>query len=236
MFEREQHRRIASVLDALNPRLLAANQCLFGGGTAIALRFGEFRESGDLDFLVSDVPGFRALRQLLSGPKGIGAITRPGATLKQAREMRADQYGIRTILEVERSPIKFEMILEARLQLERSAVTDRVSGIATLTLLDLAASTLLANSDRWADDAVFSRDVIDLAMMRPPGLLLRRALSKAQLAYGRNIETDLAKAIEQLRRRRGRLNRCMEALQMRLPRALLWQRIRALETVTARQS
>jgi len=31
----------------------------------------------------------------------------------------------------------------------------------------MATSKLLANSDRWADEGVFNRDVIDLAMMQP---------------------------------------------------------------------
>ena len=34
MFEREHHRRVAAVLEALEADLLAANACLFGGGTA----------------------------------------------------------------------------------------------------------------------------------------------------------------------------------------------------------
>ncbi|MBM3349738.1 MAG: nucleotidyl transferase AbiEii/AbiGii toxin family protein, partial [Betaproteobacteria bacterium] len=32
-----------------------AHQCFFGGGTAITLRHGEYRESVDIDFLISDV-------------------------------------------------------------------------------------------------------------------------------------------------------------------------------------
>jgi hypothetical protein len=49
-----------------------------------------------------------------------------------------------------------------------------VCGIATLTPLDMLTSKLLANSDRWNDDGVFNRDVIDLAMMSPPLPMLRR--------------------------------------------------------------
>ncbi|MGJ7612860.1 MULTISPECIES: hypothetical protein [unclassified Variovorax] len=45
MFERLHHRRVAEVLAALNADLLADNHCLFGGGTAIALRHGEYRET-----------------------------------------------------------------------------------------------------------------------------------------------------------------------------------------------
>jgi hypothetical protein len=55
MFERLHHRRIARVLSALNGQFLREANCLFGGGTAMALRFGEYRESVDMDFLVSDL-------------------------------------------------------------------------------------------------------------------------------------------------------------------------------------
>jgi len=55
MFERPYHQRIALVLQALDGSLLRENGCLFGGGTSIALRYGEYRESVDIDFLVSDL-------------------------------------------------------------------------------------------------------------------------------------------------------------------------------------
>jgi hypothetical protein len=41
LFEREHHCRIAAVLEALDAERLLANECLFGGGTAMALRYGE---------------------------------------------------------------------------------------------------------------------------------------------------------------------------------------------------
>ena len=50
MFERPHHQRIAQVLRALDGSLLRENNCLFGGGTAIALRYGEYRESVDIVF------------------------------------------------------------------------------------------------------------------------------------------------------------------------------------------
>lgn len=78
MFERAHHQRIARVLDALDGQLLREAHCLFGGGTAIALRFGEYRESVDMDFLVSDVASYRNLRQLLTGPAGFAGLLRAG--------------------------------------------------------------------------------------------------------------------------------------------------------------
>ncbi len=229
MFDREHHRRVAHVLEALDADLLKANACLFGGGTAIALRYGEYRESVDIDFLVSDLNGYRALRQRLGGTGGLRAIQRAGRALDQVRDVRADQYGLRTIARVDGIEIKFEIVLEGRITLDPPGAADEVCGIATLTPLDLAASKLLANSDRWADDSVFSRDLIDLAMMAPPKKLLKAAIEKARGAYGDSIDNDLRKAIDALRTRPHRLDQCMEAMQMRsVPKALLWQRIKAL--------
>lgn len=74
MFERPHHQRIAQILSVLDGPLLKKNSCLFGGGTAIALRYGEYRESVDIDFLVSDVAHYRNLRQLLTGVGGVAAI------------------------------------------------------------------------------------------------------------------------------------------------------------------
>lgn len=232
MFERPHHRRIARVLRTLDGSLLRQRACLFGGGTAIALRFGEFRESLDIDFLVSDLAAYRELRQSMTAVDGWKAITRTEAASEiQPGELRADQYGIRSRLLVEGHPIKFEIVFEARIALEPPGRADELCGVPTLTQLDMCATKLLANSDRWADDGVFSRDLIDLAMMSPPLPLLRDAVAKAEQAYGTSVRDDLAKAIDALRTRHGRLERCMQALALRPTKAELWQRIRALARV-----
>lgn len=232
MFERPHHQRISQVLGVLNGQLLRENHCLFGGGTAIALRYGEFRESVDVDFLVSDVASYRNLRQLLTGAGGIAAIVREGAvSLMQAREMRADQYGIRTMLRVADQTIKFEIVLEGRIELADPGASDEVCGVAALTPLDMATSKLLANSDRWGDDGVFSRDIIDLAMMNPSLVLLRQAVAKAETAYGQAIRQDIEKALQRLQNRHGWLERCMQTMAMSLPKAVVWQRLRALRRV-----
>ena len=195
----------------------------------IALRYGEYRESVDIDFLVSDIAAYRTLRQLLKSPGGIVNIARDGSgPWIQNREIRADQYGIRTELIVDDQPIKFEIVLEARIALAPPGPGDDVCGIATLTPLDMATSKLLANSDRWADDGVFSRDVIDLAMMEPSRALLREAVGKAEGAYGQAILRDLEKAVRRLQERQDWLERCVEVMAMEIPKALLWSKLRAL--------
>ncbi len=120
-------------------------------------------------------------------------------------------------------------MLEGRIELEAPGPDDRQCGVATLTALDMATGKLLANSDRWRDDAVMSRDLIDLAMMAPPKALLKRAMAKAQGSYGDSVATHLASAVEDLRARPHRLDQCMQAMAMStVSKAALWARIKAL--------
>lgn len=229
MFDRPHHRRIARVLSALDGGLLRELRCWFGGGTAIALRHGEFRESVDIDFLVSEGDSYRQLRQRLRGVAGIDPLMRTGApSFPLEREIRADQYGIRTVLSVDGERIKFEIVREARICFDMPARGDVVCGIPTLTMIDLAASKLLANADRWADDSTFSRDAIDLAMMDLPPRRLRPAGDKAKSAYGDAVIADMQRALDALKGRPEHLARCLRALSIQLPPAAMQQRLRAL--------
>lgn len=75
--------------------------------------------------------------------------------------------------------------------------------------------------------------MIDLAMMSPSLPLLRKALLKAQGAYGEAIARDLERAIERLQNRPDWLERCMQVMAISLPKAALWSKIRALRRVLA---
>jgi hypothetical protein len=229
LFERPHHRDIALVLQSLDASALSRRHCYFGGGTAMALRYGEYRESRDMDFLVSDLAGYRDLRQMLGNVRGFLPIARAGIVVELAREVRADQYGIRTHLRSGASTIKFEIVLEARIDLAAPADGDRVCGIQTLAPIDLAAEKLLANADRWADDSVYSRDLIDLAMMRADRRLLEAACVKAEGAYGESVRSSLSQAVDGLEARPGRLEACMTALSIDgVTRAQLWQAVRTV--------
>jgi hypothetical protein len=232
LFERAHHQRIAKVLLSLDAEQLLAHDCYFGGGSALALSLGEYRESVDIDFLVSSIEGYRALRQRLSGPQGMACVVRPGMRLSPAREVRTDQYGIRTMLLMDGVGIKFEIVLEGRIKLDApqtNGPAESICGVTTLAPVDRVATKLLAHSDRWRDDVVFSRDLIDLAMLQPPQKLMGSALVKARTAYGSSIDTDLEKSVQQLRDRPQRLDQCMAAMAITtVPKALLWKRIKAL--------
>lgn len=228
MFERPHHARIARILEALDGDLLAHSRCYFGGGTAIALRYGEFRESVDVDLLVSDRRGYSLLRERVHGAQTINALTTHPLT--ELRVPTTDQYGIRTIVAIDGEPIKVEIVAEGRIDLEVPDTHDEICGIATLTELDMAATKLLANSDRWADPSVHGRDLIDLAMMEPTADLFQRAIAKAETAYRSAVLTDLIKAIDYLRVNPRRLDDYMAALGMHASApAVLWQRITRLQ-------
>ena len=225
MFERPHHARIARVLEALDASLLLRNRCLFGGGTAIALALGEYRESVDIDFICSSLDGYRELRGLVSDAGMHALFTTPIALL---REARIDQYGIRCALAVDAMPVKFEIVFEARVDLADPVPADKICGVWALTYEDRTATKLMANSDRWADDSVMSRDMIDLTMLAREDVLEGAGCAKAVRAYGRSIGADFRKARSALLSRPGRLQACMRALSMPMPLSQLRLRLEAL--------
>lgn len=230
MFERPHHQRIAHVLESLDAELLRAHGCWFGGGTAIVLRLGEFRESLDIDFLVSDADGYRELRQRLRGATDLSPLSRRGAmALPLVRELRADQYGLRGFVDIGPQPVKFEIVSEGRFALAPPGSTDNVCGVSSLRWSDLATSKLLANADRWRDDSTFSRDAIDLAYMNLPPRALLAPLRKAVEAYGNGVATDMVRALSTVRERKDRLARCIAALSIREPAAVVVQKLRLAE-------
>ncbi len=76
-----------------------------------------------------------------------------------------------------------------------------------------------------------TRALLALPRSQPPLGLLRRAVAKAEQAYGAAVLRDLERAIDRMQSRTGWLERCMQAMSMTDPKALVWQRIRALRRV-----
>lgn len=175
--------------------------------------------------MVSETEGYRNLRNLLTGKDGFEALAKLGGNIRQAGEVRADQYGIRGKIEVDGILIKMEIVREARIKFDSPGDQDKICGVTTLCELDLAAEKLLANSDRWLDAAIFSRDVIDLAMMGASRPLMKGAMEKAEIAYGAAVKKDLEKAIDRVLNKEGWLERCMEAMAVSVPKADILQRV-----------
>jgi len=205
------------------------HQCFFGGGTAIALRYGEFRESVDIDFLISDIGLYGKVRNDIRDHHDLSPLLLPGKTLELIRELRTDQYGIRTVIGIGEAKIKLEIIGEGRISFDLPEPKEFIDGIPSLTRLDSIASKLLVNSDRYADDSVYSLDLIDLAMIKPTKKELHLAMEKAKKAYGDSIQRDLVRSIDYLFQREKRLDKCTDYLKIDLPVSVIYQNIQKLK-------
>ena len=212
-------------MEALDADLLVKARCLFGGGTAIALSCDEFRESIDMDFICASIDGYRELRNAV-GANDLGRLaTRP---LPMARAPRVDQYGVRCAVLVDNIPVKFEVVFEGRIELSPPLPDERIWGVWTLSHTDRVATKLMANADRWADDSVMSRDMIDLSMLSTDGSLDPQGLAKAERAYGQSVASAFQKAKPHLLERDKRLRTCMAALKIEIPEAQLRARLQRL--------
>ncbi len=212
LFQRKHHNDILNTLRCLNGDFLLDAECYFGGGTAIVLNLGEYRESVDIDFLCASKEGYRKLRQALWGKSDITGLLLPDAELQTLRDVRADQYGIRTLIGAADVSIKFEIVREARIQL--AGEMDERFGVPVLTRDCMYAEKLLANADRWADKAVLNRDILDLSMMISRwGPIPGEAWDIAEGAYGDTARKAYDKAIARIRDTDW-LNKCMTDMDM----------------------
>ena len=90
-----------------------------------------------------------------------------------------------------------------------------------LSLPDCHAEKLLANSDRWADRQVLSRDLVDLsALRRHLGPIPETAWRKVETAYKAAGHDDLLKALSAFDDASYR-QRCFEGLCLENPQVIL---------------
>jgi hypothetical protein len=191
MFKRPHHQSIAKLLEMFDEHLLEQTGSLFGGGTAIVLALEEYRESVDIDFLVAAHDGYRLLRNLVSS-SGLGRLL--PKPVEYLREVRADRYGVRTVVKIDGQPIKIEFVTEDRISIHGSI--DIRLGVRTLSREDMYAEKLLANADRGLDRSTLSRDLIDIAMMvRAWGPIPGSSWSKARGAYGQHVDDMYKRAV-----------------------------------------
>lgn len=219
MFDHSHHQKIHLILDSLNPAIFKEIGAYFGGGTLITLLNGEYRWSKDIDFICPVGPGYRRLREIVSD-----GYFRPHVffsstdNLEFPREMKADQYGVRFLVIADQTPIKFEIIAEARMELNIPVILDWIP-VPTLDHDDQCSEKLLANSDRWADTSVESRDLIDLAILRHKGAISEAAIAKAKNAYP--VIPELKKALHKFIENDQYRNKCFLALEIEDQSAIL---------------
>jgi hypothetical protein len=210
-FRRSSHQIVAQVLRALDGGWLLSSECYFGGGTQLALTYGEYRESRDIDFLCSSRAGFRKLRECVT-QDSLGAIVRQ--PLQLAREVRADREGIRTFFVVGDTRVKFQILLEGRLDL--SGALDQKLGIPVLSTDDAIAEKFLANTDRGLDDSTLGRDIIDLAFLAASlgKDALHPGLQRAEQVYGAAVRRYLDLSLTAFQTNRTRSSAWIESLRI----------------------
>ena len=228
--------RVGRLLERMDGEFLERAKCYFGGGTALALAHGEYRESRDIGFIMSSREGIRMIRETVA-PGSLGKIIREPVIL--VREVVSDRDAVRTYLteDPSKAPIKLEIVYEARLELEGTMAA--ALGVPVLGAAHAVAEKLLANADRGMDELFRSRDVIDLAFISldlDEGAL-KEALALAQAAYGETVLKSLNEAIKKLEIDAKYRAQCVKDLLIEDPRRLRQglAKLRALRRGKARR-
>lgn len=86
------HNQVLTILRLLNVDLLESCEIYFGGGTLLALSYGEYRLSRDVDFLCCYGAPFSQLRSALYA-QGVDALLQPewSKVFQIPRELRTDR-------------------------------------------------------------------------------------------------------------------------------------------------
>ena len=211
MFELDHHQKVISILKALRSDFLIGISAYFGGGTLLTLSYGEYRWSNDIDFICPVGEGYRMLRSEIYD-KNYQAVFRDFSDIILPGKIKADQYGVRFLVRVEDVPIKFEIVAEARISLQ-AAKFHSWSDVPCLSFTDACAEKLLSNSDRWADRAAESRDLIDLSILRLQSELPEHSIRKAESAYP--VMKPLEKSVRSFQEEPGYRNACFSSLQVK---------------------
>ena len=181
MFKREFHRLILTVLSSFNAEYLLRYGAYFGSGTLFSLDYKEYRLSKNIDFICSIGKGYRQLRTKIAS-LGYDAIFSDTQNIVFPQPIRSDQYGIRFPVLIQDTQIKVEIIAEGRITLDKPEYPNW-SPVPCLNFSDRISEKLLANSDRWLDVSVKSRDLIDLAIARTYSTFSAEAFNKGEQAY-----------------------------------------------------
>lgn len=222
MFKRPHHQRIDRILNELNGDLLRDHQCYFGGGTALALRYGEYRESSDIDLLVSDRVRFLELRSMVKRD-GLLAL---GLREACSRVTTINSGAVRGFVAVDGIDIKFEIVHEDSVAFAEPSFDDRISGITHLIRTDALACKLNANSTRGVDTRLNLRDVLDITMMQPTATEFLTAEKSLPRFCHDSVRKAFDSRTEELIADTRLLRECMRALSMDSSTAAALSRIR----------
>ena len=205
---------ILEILQSLNVQLLEECQVYLGGGALSNLELGRYRYSQDIDFICSDLQGYRNLRVQIA-KLGLQSLFRNLNKIQLTSSPLMDQYGIRFPVKVAADiQIKLEIITEARINLE-SPIYPSWCHIPSLDLIDRFALKLLANADRYLDHRSYSRDLIDLSLYRNSAPIPPEAIAKADIIYP--VIEPLIEAISNFQSQPNYRDNCYQQLQIDNP-------------------
>lgn len=181
----------------------------------LALGYGEYRLSRDIDFLCPYGTPFSQLRRSVF-KDGYSALFDLNICdeISFPNDMRADRYGVRFSVQFQEAILKFEIVAEGRIRLDEPSEPEW-SPVACLGLVDQVAEKLLANGDRWPDRSVYSRDLIDLSILKQKTAFPKEAIAKAEAAYP-TIE-PLKRSLHDFQKQPDYRLRCYEKLQIAHP-------------------
>ena len=218
-FQYPIHNQVLQILQAVNRDFIEDCAIAFGGGTMLALAYGEYRLSRDIDFLCPYGESFSKLRRSVfdNGYEALFDFDRCN-NITFPRDLRTDRDGVRFAVQNEEIIFKFEIVAEGRINLEPALQTDW-SPVPCLSLVDQVTEKLLANGDRWADRSVDSRDLIDLAILKLKTSFPEQAVEKAESAYP-TVE-PLKRSILSFKARPDYRSRCYERLQVASPSVIV---------------
>ena len=185
----------------------------------LALAYGEYRLSRDIDFLCPYGEPFSKLRRsLFKGGYNTLFDLPKSSELSFPREMRTDRDGVRFAVQSGETTLKFEIVAEGRINLEPPSQPDW-SPVACLSLIDQIAEKLLANGDRWPDKSVCSRDLIDLSILKQKTAFPDEAIAKAEAAYP-TIE-PLRRSLKAFQAKPDYRQQCYEKLEIASPSTIV---------------
>jgi hypothetical protein len=191
-FIRQRHQLIARLLENFDEDYFTKHNILFGGGTRIVLEAAEFRESVDIDFLCPSVDAYRAVRTAVASDS-FGRLAK--GRLDLLREIRADRYGVRALVQIEDVQVKVEFIATDNYDLKKTQL-DGIS-VPAISRESCFATKLLAHADRYAEPS--KKDLLDLLAMRHYwGQVPAAAWDEARRHYGDIPFRKLVEALEQI--------------------------------------
>ena len=209
------HNQILRILAAIDRDFFQDCSIVFGGGTMLALEYGEYRLSRDINFLCPYGQAFSQLRQGLfeQGYEALFNLDK-SSPISFPRDLRTSRDGVRFAVQVEETTLKFEIVAEGQIAFEKP-VRPRWSPVDCLSLVDQIAEKLLAAGDRWADKSTYSRDLIDLSILKQQTAFPKTAIAKAESAYP--TAEPLQRAILAFQAQPHYRLQCYEQLQVAAP-------------------